>query len=279
MAKVVLYIMREEEKEQEQDQEISWQEIEERPVEPDPLFSDTVGQLIGFLRRPQLPELQQPHAPLRTFFHLLVLSFGLSMLSMVLMSAIQKSGLLPELPHAMESIMKDMPMLLVFSLVALLMPVLEELAFRLWLVYRPLYVGISVWLIAFFVSQAFMQNGANIAGYVVLGLAAMVTILLLTLQDVAYEGIRQLYLRYYGWIFYGATLLFALVHLINFELSARLLLFAPLLVLPQFLLGLVLGYVRVRQGLLWAIALHAVYNGIILILAYWGMQGQESIAP
>jgi membrane protease YdiL (CAAX protease family) len=269
--------MREEEYDQEQ--ELRSQEPASGPAAPDPLFSESVRELIVFLRQPQLLEPEQPHAPLRTFFHLLVLSFSLSLLSILLMNAVQKSGLLPELPHAMEGIMKDMPFALVFFLVALLMPALEELAFRLWLVYQPRYVIISLWLIAFFVSQAFLQNGLDPIGYGVLGLAAMATILLLTFRDRADAGLHSLYRRYYSWLFYGATLLFALVHLINFSLTPRLLLFAPLLVLPQFLLGLVLGYIRVRQGLIWAIALHALYNSIILLLAYWGMQAQETITP
>ncbi|EMR00872.1 CPBP family intramembrane glutamic endopeptidase [Cesiribacter andamanensis] len=265
--------------EEEKDELIQPQEPQpEMPPAPDPQFSDSLQALMRFLRTPtQSTAALNGHAPLRTFFHMLLLSFGLSMLSMLLMSAFQKSGLLPELPHAMEDIMKQMPLLLVFVLVALFMPALEELAFRLWLVYRPLYVGVSLWLIAFFLSQSFLQSGLALAGYAVLGLAALATIVLLTLGPLARQGLEQLYTTRYRWIFWGSTLLFALVHLINFKPTAQVLLFAPLLVLPQFLLGLILGYVRVRQGLGWAIALHGVYNFIILGLAYWGMQAESPL--
>lgn len=244
-----------------------------------PQFSETVQDLIHFLRTPRLPEEEaRPQHSLQEFVHLLVLSFGLSLLAMMLMSALQKGGVLPELPHAMEKIMKELPFLVVILLVGAFMPVLEELAFRLWLVYRPLYFGVSLWLVAFFLSQAFLQAGATLAGYSMLGLAALATILLLTLRDIAYRGLQGLYQRHYAWVFYGATLLFALVHLINFKADLHILVYAPVLVLPQFLLGLVLGYVRVRLGIGWAMALHGLYNTIILLMAYWGMQAQDGIA-
>ena len=41
----------------------------------------------------------------------------------------------------------------------------------------------------------------------------------------------------------------------------------PLLVLPQGLIGVVLGYTRVRMGLRWSMLLHASYNGTVLGLA------------
>lgn len=71
-------------------------------------------------------------------------------------------------------------------------------------------------------------------------------------------------------IFYASVLLFAAVHLTNFELSEQVFNIAPLLVAPQLILGVFLGYVRVKLGLLWSICLHSLYNGILItpILLY-----------
>lgn len=65
-------------------------------------------------------------------------------------------------------------------------------------------------------------------------------------------------------VYYLSAVLFASVHLSNFESGFPLWL-SPLLVLPQFFAGLVLGYTRVRLGLFWSITLHALHNGLLII--------------
>ena len=63
--------------------------------------------------------------------------------------------------------------------------------------------------------------------------------------------------RAFPLIFYAMAVLFALVHLANYD---RITLAAVPLVLPQFWAGLVLGYLRQRVGLLGSIAAHATSN-------------------
>ncbi|WP_224999794.1 type II CAAX prenyl endopeptidase Rce1 family protein [Cesiribacter sp. SM1] len=244
-----------------------------------PGLIDTSKDLVQFLKRPRLPEEDDVvDAPLQVFLQLLMLSLLLSFGVLMLMGVLRDAGLVPELPHAMEDIMKQFPFLVVFLLAAVLMPALEELTFRLWLLYRPIYFHVSLWLIAFFLSTALTQAGFPLLGYGVFGVAALITILLLTFKDAAQQLLVSLYTNYYSLLFYGAAVIFALVHLINFQVSGRILLLAPLLVLPQLLLGLILGYTRVRLGLIWAIALHGVYNALVLSMAYTGMQ-METTSP
>jgi membrane protease YdiL (CAAX protease family) len=75
---------------------------------------------------------------------------------------------------------------------------------------------------------------------------------------------------YFKYVFYGLTLIFGFYHISNFEISTTILLLSPLLVAPQISVGTLMGFIRVRFGILWAIALHALYNlvlvGPILIL-------------
>jgi hypothetical protein len=65
-------------------------------------------------------------------------------------------------------------------------------------------------------------------------------------------------------IFYAITLLFGFYHLLNYEITPTVLFFSPLLVAPQVVIGAILGFMRVRFGLLWAIILHASYNLILI---------------
>ena len=63
------------------------------------------------------------------------------------------------------------------------------------------------------------------------------------------------------------TVAFGLMHITNFEPSLNIYLLAPILVAPQILIGINLGYLRVRFGLIWSILFHAFYNGILMSIA------------
>lgn len=73
--------------------------------------------------------------------------------------------------------------------------------------------------------------------------------------------------KYFGFFFYLLAILFGYIHITNFEISQNILLVSPILVLPQILLGGYLGFIRVRFGLIWSIALHASYNGILVSIS------------
>jgi len=79
---------------------------------------------------------------------------------------------------------------------------------------------------------------------------------------------RRCYQRQFGWVFYASTTLFALMHLYNFKLQQTPVWLWPLLVLPQWCTGLVLGWLRVRHGIGASILLHALFNGGPLLLVW-----------
>lgn len=69
---------------------------------------------------------------------------------------------------------------------------------------------------------------------------------------------------YFKYVFYTLTLIFGFYHITNFEISPTIILLAPILVSPQLIIGVILGYIRVRFGLWWSIALHAIYNLVLI---------------
>lgn len=69
---------------------------------------------------------------------------------------------------------------------------------------------------------------------------------------------------YFKYAFYLLTLIFGFYHITNFELTIVTLVLSPILVAPQLGVGIFLGFIRVRFGLLWAMALHACYNLVLL---------------
>jgi hypothetical protein len=68
--------------------------------------------------------------------------------------------------------------------------------------------------------------------------------------------------------FYTFAIIFGLIHISNFGMTLNVILLAPILVAPQIILGGYLGFIRVRFGLVWSIALHACYNGILMAITF-----------
>ena len=71
-------------------------------------------------------------------------------------------------------------------------------------------------------------------------------------------------------------MIFGYVHFTNFSGDMKWF-WIPFLILPQFVMGLVMGYSRLRFGMLSNIMLHAVNNLVpgLIILATAGMGGGE----
>lgn len=68
--------------------------------------------------------------------------------------------------------------------------------------------------------------------------------------------------------FYLLTIIFGFIHITNFEINTNTLLFSPLLILPQLVVGFYFGFIRVRFGLIWSIFLHGTYNGLLISISY-----------
>ncbi len=70
------------------------------------------------------------------------------------------------------------------------------------------------------------------------------------------------------------TSVFALIHIFNFYkvIPVNLILISFLYVFPQFYLGLFCGYLRLKNGFLWSIFLHSIYNSIALLLIFIATQ-------
>lgn len=69
--------------------------------------------------------------------------------------------------------------------------------------------------------------------------------------------------KFFPFIFYVLTLGFGFMHISNYEMTYQNLVLSPILVSPQLAAGFLLGFTRVRFGLLYSIMLHALYNFIL----------------
>jgi hypothetical protein len=87
---------------------------------------------------------------------------------------------------------------------------------------------------------------------------------------------RRRYVRQFPWVLHLAALVFAGMHLGNFYLNHTPLWLMPVLVLPQWLTGLVLSWMRTRRGIGASMVMHAMFNAgpvlVVLALLKWAPQ-------
>lgn len=71
---------------------------------------------------------------------------------------------------------------------------------------------------------------------------------------------RRRYRALFPWLFHFSCLIFAGAHLVNYSFDQTPYWLMPLLVLPQWLTGTVLGWMRVKRGVGASMLLHGVFN-------------------
>ncbi|WP_169630310.1 CPBP family intramembrane glutamic endopeptidase [Flavobacterium sp. ASW18X] len=86
------------------------------------------------------------------------------------------------------------------------------------------------------------------------------------LEEVIFRGPLYFFRKWsrFKYVFYLLSFLFGIMHMFNYQNYDDALWFAPLLVAPQLVTGIFLGYARIKLGLLYSIALHALFNGILV---------------
>ncbi|WP_296468435.1 CPBP family glutamic-type intramembrane protease [Pigmentiphaga sp.] len=134
-------------------------------------------------------------------------------------------------------------------------PVIEEMVFRFGL-RRP---AAAVWLLPVMIAAMLMRPSFAAAVSVALACGGIAGVLAWRRYRWPRRWLRR-YRNAFPVIFHVATLAFALLHLFNFRLGSTAWAWLPLLVLPQWATGLVLGWMRVRFGIGASIILHACFN-------------------
>lgn len=145
----------------------------------------------------------------------------------------------------------------------LLAPVLEESFFRGWMSGRLAGLWLTVIVIAGLALFAMLGKGNPL-------FAAGIALATVVAAGVAWFRTRRVtdlprwFGRAFPALFYGVTVLFAALHVFNYPQVSPVVL--PM-VLPQLWSGLMLGYIRVRLGLLASILAHVASNAVMLAAA------------
>ena len=235
-----------------------------------------IKEYLAFLKNPIFDYKRDQPLDMMVVIKLFFIVFAVEMLLFIPISAALG---VEDIPHSMESIMENMSTWQVVGLAVVLAPLMEELLFRFHLRYKVLsimflalvslaYAGL---IGSYFFPDAFSDLGGiseALVGDPFLLSVGLIAILLSF--GVFYLIFRQVEVKniasYFPFLFYLTALVFALVHISNFQLPAERWFIAPLLVVPQFILACYLGYIRVRNNIQYSIFIHAFNNAIPVML-------------
>ncbi len=149
--------------------------------------------------------------------------------------------------HQVQTLVELFPIPVVLMLAVLLIPFIEELIFRFPLKYKRNYPLRAV---------AMAVNG----------------------QNSRTEGkVRRWWHRKYPVIFYLSAGIFAVIHFVNYDSETTLVFILPFLVLPQFILGLLMGYLRVRYNFFTGFLMHALHNALFMTIAILSLTSSEPV--
>ena len=156
-----------------------------------------------------------------------------------------------------DSKSKDMLMskkwLFIFSGI-FLAPILEEPIFRLHLDLKKSSIWWGIGLSVFILGQAW---------WLWIALLGYLFFLLYQVNQGTPPSLK--------FVLWTSAAFFALVHMGNFTDFdyTKYFYWVPFMVGAQFIVGLVLSYIRLNHGMRWAILFHGVYNAVLIILAIY----------
>lgn len=202
-------------------------------------FRSELDSLIAFAKKPRdAQELTTFSYRIKVLGFAFLLNVGMILIASVGLGILEHFKVFDSSNHQVELFLKQYHPAVVFVLAAFLLPILEELIFRFGLRYNKFLPGI-IW--------RFIKP---------------------TPKDISQEQAESL--NRLGWnrafpvIFYSSTVVFAFIHIFNFELSGWTYIFTPILVLPQFITGFLCAYLRVKLNFAYSMLLH-IFNNTLFI--------------
>lgn len=203
-------------------------------------IKETYTDLLSFLKNPRDeagPELSIAQK-FNTVISLLIIEIPLMAVLILLISGLETLGLIDADNHKILDMIKTFPVVMLLILTVVIGPMIEELIFRLYLRYKNNYA------LHFLISIVSLTGVRN--------------------EQKAETFFISLWKKRYKFIFYFSAMIFGLIHITNYEFSYTILLLSPILVAPQIISGLIIGYLRVRMGFVSGLVLHSLHNAFFI---------------
>jgi hypothetical protein len=164
---------------------------------------------------------------------------------------------------------------LLFLLIGgVILPFLEEVAFRLSLKFKPAYLALSAGVLSYYIltKVVFHTKMSAFDESLVMRVAISILLSVLIFPVVIIKPVKEKLTNFWELhfrsIYYISCLVFAWVHITKYELSLTNILLLPILTLPQLMSALIYGYIRVSFGFQYPLVLHMSNNMIGIGLSF-----------
>lgn len=157
--------------------------------------------------------------------------------------------------------------------IVLLIPVIEEVIFRLHLLPKKRNLILSIiTLIVYLTAELALSSKTHLTITIFTSSGLLLLTAYLVFSNKLNKAIKNTWNRRFPVVFYITTIVFGGIHIFNHNLSISNLILSPIIIAPQIVLGLNVGYLRVVSGFKWGLWLHVLHNivfyPLVLFLIY-----------
>ncbi|MFP2997284.1 hypothetical protein ABN763_15305 [Spongiivirga sp. MCCC 1A20706] len=154
------------------------------------------------------------------------------------------------------------------------LPLFEEMTFRLSLKFNPMYLALTVAGFTYYLlTKAIFKSRLSAVDETFW--CRVVSAVLIALIVYAFcsrknnqMALRRFWEKHFKKLYYFSFISFAWLHIFNFELSLSNLLWMPILTLPQLFSATIAGYTRVAFGFQYPLFVHMITNIFFLSLTF-----------
>jgi membrane protease YdiL (CAAX protease family) len=147
-------------------------------------------------------------------------------------------------------------------LVCLIAPIYEEVFFRSLLKFTRLNIILFITNLTFFIIYTIVTKKPN---YLIFASMCLIVIIVVIISFSA-KKISKFISENIKYFFYLTSFAFGMLHAVNFTGSLwALIAFSVALGGPQIIAGLILGYIRIKYGLIYCILFHMFVNSTVLL--------------
>jgi hypothetical protein len=144
-----------------------------------------------------------------------------------------------------------------FILIAFISPLLEEVIFRLSLVFNPVNISLSISTLTSLIVHKISNGIISIIAFI------LIYLLINQLAFIYKSNFQSFWSKNFKYIFYSLSILFGLVHISNYNFFETYQYFIiPILIFPQLAIGFILSFTRIhyKKGFLICFIIHVLMN-------------------
>jgi hypothetical protein len=149
----------------------------------------------------------------------------------------------------------------------IVVPLIEEMAFRSFMNFKKINLVLSPGILAYIVLTTFFSLPFYKINNRIVTISFSLLLMIGTYIFIKENFLAKLRIHFHL-LFYISNILFVLLHISNYNVEAFGIanyLALPIVLMPQVIGSINFSYIRIRNGLVWSIAIHCFYNTIFLL--------------